>query len=262
VKALSIMYHDVVDPGGAAASGFPGVWADRYKIDQGQFVEHLARIDAAVPDHLVGLVNSSVTWAGRRPLFLTFDDGGVSAYTKAAGLLEQHGWRGHFFITTDFIDQPHFLARDQIRELGRRGHVIGSHSCSHPARISGCSWQDLLREWGESVGILAEILGEPVTTASVPGGFYSRQVAEAASQCGIRFLFTSEPTKRTWTVDRCLVLGRYFIQSDTPAATAAAFATGRLLPCAKQAARWKLSKLVKGSSADAYFRLKGVLLGR
>ncbi len=255
------MYHDVVDAGAADASGFPGVWAERYKLDARMFARHLAAIRDAVPDVPLDLVGSTQQ-GKRRPLFMTFDDGGVSAYTKTAGLLEEYGWRGHFFITTDFIDHPHFLSRDQIRALRGRGHVIGTHSSSHPIRISRCSWTELLREWSESVTILSEILGEPVTAASVPGGFYSRKVAEAASQSGIRFLFTSEPTSKTWMVKGCLVLGRYFIQSDTPPDTAAAFATGRLGPCYKQAARWKLSKLVKRSSGEAYFRLKGVLLRR
>jgi peptidoglycan/xylan/chitin deacetylase (PgdA/CDA1 family) len=261
MKSLAIMYHDVVDAGAADASGFPGVWAQRYKLETRMFARHLAAIRDAVPGIPLDLVDSTQQW-NRRPLFLTFDDGGVSAYTKTAGLLEEYGWRGHFFITTDFIDRPHFLSRDQIRILRQRGHLIGTHSSSHPIRISRCSWTELLREWSESARILSGILGEPVTAASVPGGFYSRKVAEAASQSGIRFLFTSEPTSKTWMVESCLVLGRYFIQSDTTPETAAAFATGRLGPCCKQAARWKLSKLVKRSSGEAYFRLKGVLLRR
>ena len=37
--------------------------------------------------------------------------------------LEQMGWRGHFFITSDWIGRRGFLTAGQIRELRRRGHV-------------------------------------------------------------------------------------------------------------------------------------------
>jgi len=77
------------------------------------------------------------------------------------------------------------LPAEQIRDLHQRGHIIGSHSCSHPKRMSFCSRAELLQEWGRSCEILAGILGAPVTVASVPGGFYSRAVAEAAAEAGI-----------------------------------------------------------------------------
>src|SRR5262245_47304812 len=48
--------------------------------------------------------------------------------------------------------------------------------------------------------LLRDILGESVTVASVPGGYYGRAVAETAAEAGIRVLFNSEPTTRTQTV--------------------------------------------------------------
>ena len=68
------------------------------------------------------------------PFLITVDDGGVSYYTVVADRLERLGWRGHCFVTTDMIGQRGFLTRRQIRELDGRGHIIGSHSASHPTR--------------------------------------------------------------------------------------------------------------------------------
>ena len=261
MRALAIMYHDVVADGDLDASGFPGKWANLYKLDKTQFAQHLAAIRDAIGDRLPDLVENREEWLARRPFFLTFDDGGVSAYSVTAGLLEQHGWRGHFFMTAGRIDTPGFLNRDQLRTLRQRGHVIGSHSCSHPQRISNLNDAQLAREWGESTRLLAESVGEPIITASVPGGFYSERVAEAAAAAGIRYLFTSEPTDKTWTVEDCLVLGRYFVQRNTPAELAADFARGSFVPRAKQAAWWSIKKAVK-SSGGAYFRLKELVIGR
>ncbi|KPK79394.1 MAG: hypothetical protein AMS25_12820 [Gemmatimonas sp. SM23_52] len=54
------------------------------------------------------------------------------------------------------------------------------------------TWDQLL-DGGNSAKILAEIIGEPITTASVPSGWYSPKIAEAAAAAGIKVSFTSEP---------------------------------------------------------------------
>src|SRR5262249_19707928 len=138
---------------------------------------------------------------------ITIDDGGESAYTTVAPLLEQRRIRGHFFIATDFVGAPGFLTADQIRELRKRGHVIGTHSCSHPPRISHCSSVQLHDEWERSCSFLSDVLGEPIRTGSVPGGYYSRRVANAAVRAGVRMLFTSEPTVRVNHAGDCAIFG-------------------------------------------------------
>ena len=57
-----------------------------------------------------------------------------------------------------------------------------------------CAWPQLLDEWARSRSILCEIVGDDVRDASVPGGDFAPQVAEAAARAGITRLFTSEPT--------------------------------------------------------------------
>jgi len=46
----------------------------------------------------------------------------------AVALLEARGFSGHFFVTANFIGTRGFVGRGDIRELARRGHVVGSHS--------------------------------------------------------------------------------------------------------------------------------------
>src|SRR5437879_9095462 len=123
----------------------------------------------------------------------TCNDGRVSAPTAIAWIQDRYGWRAHFLITTDYIGKPAFLNEDQIRALRKSGHVIGTHSGSHPRRMSALGWEELLEEWSRSTKTLSDVLGEPVTVASVPGGCYSRRVAAAAAASGIKALFTSEP---------------------------------------------------------------------
>lgn len=260
-QASSLMYHDVVDPGDYDASGSSIVGANAYKMDRADFARHLDAIAKAVNPASVVKADEFDGWGKSRPVFITFDDGGASAYTPIAGMLEQHGWRGHFFITTDWIGTRGFVTAEQIRELHARGHVVGSHSCSHPIRMAACTRAQLEREWSESVRILSEIIGRPATVASVPGGYFSRAVAETASGAGIRRLFTSEPTATATSIDGCMILGRYVLKRGMPARIAAGFAAGRFGTCARQSLEWKLKHIAKRVSAPVYLKIRAALMG-
>ena len=76
-----------------------------------------------------------------------------------AEMLEERGWSGHFFITTNYIGTYGFVTRTEIQELANRGHTIGAHSCSHPLRMARCTWQQLVEEWSRSCSTLGGIIG-------------------------------------------------------------------------------------------------------
>ena len=260
MKVIAFVYHDVVANGEVDRSGFPGRAAARYKLTTNQFEQHLEAIRAAGrPPSLIP--DKEVDGGSAPPVVLTFDDGGASA-ADVGERLTQLGWPAYFFVVSDYIGSPSFLDADGIRALCAAGHTIGSHSRSHPARISQCAWGRQLDEWRESTDRLSEILEKPVSAASVPGGFYSTQVAKAASAAGIKVLFTSEPKIRSWTVDGCLVLGRYSITRDTSAVTARRIAEGSAAPRLRQAASWSLKKVAKGLPGDPYSKVRGAILNR
>jgi peptidoglycan/xylan/chitin deacetylase (PgdA/CDA1 family) len=258
------MYHDVVPGNRHAMSGFPSPDAALYKITPGEFDDHLRTLYYALPTSPISVFNLSadVDQSAGAPWILTFDDGGVSAYTIVADRLEELGWRGHFLVTTDYIGTPPFLNRGQIRELHARGHIIGTHSCSHPLRMASCDWNRLLIEWNESVAMLSDILGEQVIVGSVPGGQFSTKVAQAAARAGLKILFTSEPTTKCWTVDGCLLLGRYTIQRWMSAQVAANLALGRLAPCLRQALLWNAKKITKKLGGEYYLKVRNSLIRR
>ena len=164
VRVLSLIYHDVTLD--RAASGFQGPGADRYKLSPDQFAEHL---DAIATARAVPALATDDGAGGPR-VFLTFDDGGSSATTTIAPMLAERGWRGHFFIPTERIGRPGFVDADAIRELRAAGHVVGSHSHTHPF-MTRLGDDEIAREWSTSKSVLEEIVGAPVTTLSVPTGF-------------------------------------------------------------------------------------------
>lgn len=244
----TLLYHDVVRDGRWTDSGFSAGHANIYKLTTDDFAAHLDRLRRVAPaPHLA-------TDGRRGGWMITFDDGGSSALLEIAPRLEMHGWRGHFFMTTGWIGEPGFLDEAGLREMARRGHVIGSHSVTHPLVMAACPPEQLRREWHESVARLTSILGTTPVVASIPGGAYSDTVAAAAGEAGIRMLFTSEPTARSWRVGPVTCLGRYTLWRGMSPDAAANFATGTGLWPVRQRVQWeakKLAKTVLGSSYQA-----------
>lgn len=259
MHALTLLYHDVVPAGRPEVSGFQSPDADIYKLSVEEFDRHLAAIAASAQAPLATMATALTPGGEGRPVLMTFDDGGASA-ARIADTLEALGWRGHFFITTDYIGTPGFMGPEGLRELRRRGHVVGSHSASHPPRMSACTPAQLDHEWADSVRRLSDILGERVDVASVPGGYYSRAVAESAARAGIRVLFNSEPVTRLHEVDGCLVVGRFGVQQGVPASWAAAVARGDRAPRLRRWLFWNGKKLLKRVGGDSWLRVRRRLI--
>jgi hypothetical protein len=255
VNALCIGYHDIVRKPDASIP--PDVLL--YCLDRTDFREHLCAIHSKARGP-VETIAGLRSWDYRLPVFLTFDDGNIGAYRFAAEDLERHDWRGHFFIISDWIGRLGFMDRSQIRDLHERGHVIGSHSRSHPARMSALSTEELLEEWGESCARLSDVIGARVTVASVAEGYYSRRVGRTAAAKGIEVLFTSEPTTKVSMIDGCLLLGRYTIQRGMPPSISGAIAAGQVFPRWRQTVSWTTKKVAKAVGGRYYLTVRRRLL--
>ena len=253
MRPTALIYHDVLVDGGPDDSGFAGADALSYKLTETQFHRHLDLIAAIL--HVgapVCLSDPSADTTVGGAVVLTFDDGGASAPTRILPALRQRNWRAHFFVTTDFIGARGFVTPQGLRELQAAGHVVGSHSASHPLRMSSLSHEAMCREWGDSRARLEDLLSAPVTAASVPGGYYSRAVATAAAQSGIRMLFTSEPRRSVRTVDGMAVVGRFSVTRRTPDADVVSLASGRHAAALRQRLAWGTKKVAKRLGGEAW----------
>lgn len=249
----SLMYHDIVADGDWDASGFPGPSAASYKFDHDVFDRQLlalARTGLRFPR-----VNDLDSSNARDACLITFDDGGASSL-DAARRLDRHGMAGHFLITATRVGTPGLVTAADLRALVAGGHVVGSHSHTHPPDISRLAADALAAEWRDSVALLSDLIGSPVDVASVPGGFHSTRVACAAAAAGIRYLFTSEPTIAVEQVGGSLVLGRYALQHGVTPAQVADLATGRSIARARQWLMWNLKKPAKRFAGPAYRSLR------
>ena len=209
-RVAAFACHEVTDEPGSSGLQRPG--ALRFTLTRRAFARGLQEI-ARVP-HVPALVTDlDLTLPGQH-LLLTFDDGGRSAL-YAAEELNRRGWRAHFFIVTALIGGRTFLRGEDIRHLRSAGHVIGSHSHTHPNIFRELSPERMTEEWRISAEVLADLLGEPCLTASVPGGDISRTVLESGAASRFTHLFTIEPQLRPYRVDGCWILGRFTLKEAT-----------------------------------------------
>jgi len=266
MRVVSLLFHDVYasDP---RESGFRSPAADRYKLSVPDFeaqLDGLAAVDVVTPWHAAEFVRTSELRLPdpepRIPAVVTFDDGGESYYTVAAERLEALGWRGHCFVSTNFIGQRGFLTPAQIRELDARGHLIGSHSASHPARFNSLTLAEMRAEWSDSRQKLEDLLGHAVTVGSVPGGYFSADVAKTAAEAGLNVLFTSEPTTKMSPANGLLLIGRFTIRRGHPPYAAERFVVSA--PWARCGAwvGWNAKAIVKPVLGGSYARIADWLL--
>lgn len=204
-----LMYHGVTaDP---SDSGFQRPAAHPYICTPAAFEQHLELI--ARSGRTPALVGELDLAAPGSRVLLTFDDGGLGA-VGVGDALAHRGWRGHFFIVTSRIGSRGFLAADAVRYLRSCGHLIGSHSHTHPDIFPELSAARMRAEWSTSRTILEQLLGEPCTVASLPGGDLSDAVVESIDAAGYTTLFTSEPWLEPRRVGRTVLLGRFAVKAS------------------------------------------------
>ena len=105
-----------------------------------------------------------------KPVVLTFDDGGESAYTTALPIMQRYNFTGISYIVYHYVGITNYMNAEQIRALYASGWEIGSHSLSH---VNLTTRPD--RQEDEIVGSrrqLESLLGVPVLSFAYPFGAY------------------------------------------------------------------------------------------
>ena len=220
-KIISFLYHEVTD--NPDTSGFQRPGAIPYKHKVNHFLNDL---DIIQYDFSTSIPVNQIENKDEDSLILTFDDGGSSALS-IANILSSRNLVGHFFVTTSMIDDSKFLTKDEIVEIHKLGHIIGSHSHNHPSIFTDLSFEEMLNEWLESKKILEDIIGTSVISASVPGGDMNDDTIRSASQAGLKYLFTSEPHYKPYKKHNILVIGRVCTKNTTSSSVIKAWAKGK-----------------------------------
>jgi peptidoglycan/xylan/chitin deacetylase (PgdA/CDA1 family) len=126
-------------------------------------------------------------------LTITFDDGYRGNATIAAPILERHGLRACFFVTTGFIGTDkipwwdreagvptQWMTWEMVRGLRAAGHEIGSHTSTH-ANLGALAPQDARREIAEGKARLEAELSESSGLFAYPYGGRAHLAEESKS---------------------------------------------------------------------------------
>lgn len=236
-----LMYHDII-ANGYALSGFQNITAFRYKVEEAAFEEQVKALQG-------------------KDVVFTFDDGGESFLTKAAPILEKYGFKGVFFISTKFIGTQGFLTKEQVKALDERGHVIGSHSHTHPEIFTKLSKEEIYEEWRKSYEILKDILGKKDLPVSIPNGYASRTIMEEAIGCGFSDIYTSQPTTKSKLFQKHNVFGRYVVHDNMTTNDVLKIVNGKGYRL-KMALKWHLLNVVKGVLGESYDAVKAKVINK
>ncbi len=185
-----LMYHALEDeahPAGARDAG-----EQLYVLHVKQFREQMEYLQReGYRTFLLEELHSLDVWPDKT-IVLTFDDGHESNYTLALPVLQEFGFKAHFFITTGWIGTPHYLNEEQIIGLRRAGMGVGSHGVTH-SFLTDLSSEKTTFELSVSMKELKRITGYPIQSLSFPGGRMAKQIHIQAQQTGFRHICSSEP---------------------------------------------------------------------
>lgn len=236
---IVLMYHDIVTRSDKS-SGFQNDNAFQYKVE-----------DSAFEEQVKALQGKDVTF--------TFDDGGVSFITKAAPVLEKYGRKGVFFISTKYIDTPGFLSKEQVKELADRGHIVGSHSHTHPEIFTKLTKDEICYEWKKSFDVLSGILGMKDMPLSIPNGYASKMIMEEAVKVGYTDIYTSEPTTKLHQFQKHNVIGRYVVHDGMTTQDVLRIVESKSLRM-RMAMKWSVLNIVKAVLGSSYDVVKAKVL--
>lgn len=248
-----LMYHELERPGRPMCQSAPGYV--RYVLSESQFRDQMLWLrDNGWRGISVG---QALRFPEGRTLALTFDDGCETDLLVAAPLLKEIGSDATFYITVGFLGKLGYLSVSQLRELAALKFEIGCHSLTH-SYLCDLDDQGLHREVVESKSRLEQILGEPVTHFSCPGGRYDLRTLRAVKDAGYRSMATSRIYRNSPATDP-FRLGRIAILRDSTPSSFQAICEGQGLWKSQFRARLQdTAKTLLGNSL--YDRVRGLLI--
>ncbi len=162
-----------------------------------------------LPDELYAYLNENAPLPAK-PIMLTFDDTDLDQYTLAAPQMKKYGFKGVFFIMTVSLGRPHYMTKDQVKELSDDGNVIASHTWDHH-NVKKYAGQDWVTQIDKPTKKLEEITGKPIRYFAYPFGLWNEQAIPELKKRGFVAAFQLSEKRDTieplFTIRRLLASG-------------------------------------------------------
>lgn len=186
---LTLMYHAVY--GGRKERARLADEDLPYALPRQRFTRHLDVLRQSG----IRFVAPQEAGIAREGVLLTFDDGDAGWFRHVAPVLQERGIRALFFVTPALIGQPGYCTWDQLQQLVRVGHRIGSHGLTHRF-LPDLDTLECRQELWQSRHLLERRIGVKVTTLSFPGGRFGARELRLAREAGYQQCFTSMAGRR------------------------------------------------------------------
>ena len=164
--------------------------AKDYIIPVASFKEHIKILHDSgyhtiLPDQLYAYLTRGAALPPK-PVMLTFDDTDIDQYTIAAPEMEKYGYKGVFFIMTVSINRPpHYMSKDQIKDLSRRGHVIEAHTWDHHKFTQYKTPEDWTTQVEKPKKLIEDITGKQSLYFAYPYGLWNHENIAELKKRGI-----------------------------------------------------------------------------
>ena len=107
-----------------------------------------------------------------KPVMITFDDTDEDQFTIGKKVLDQHGFKGVYFIMTISIGKPRYMSKEQIKQLADEGHAVECHTWDHH-RTDRYVAEDWEKQLDKPRKTIEEITGKKVNYFAYPFGVWS-----------------------------------------------------------------------------------------
>jgi peptidoglycan/xylan/chitin deacetylase (PgdA/CDA1 family) len=162
-----------------------------------------------LPDQLYAYLTTGAKLPSK-PLMLTFDDTDLDQFTIARPELEKYGFKGVYFVMTVSLGRPHYMSKDQVKQLAAEGNQIGSHTWDHH-RVTKYTEQDWVTQVDKSTKTLEELTGKKIKYFAYPYGLWNPAAFPELKKRGFVAAFSlSEKRDQTdplYTVRRMIASG-------------------------------------------------------
>lgn len=128
-----------------------------------------------------------------KPILVTFDDGYLDNYEEAFPILQEYGFKGTFFVVTEFIDagREGYMTWEMVEEMAQAGQRIESHSRTHPD-LTTKSRDGLIWELLGSQETLTAHIGYKPRYFCYPGGTYNEETIQILKELDFWGAVTTE----------------------------------------------------------------------
>lgn len=122
-------------------------------------------------------------------IYLTFDEGYENGYSdKILDVLKEKDVSAVFFVTMPYVREQDAIMKRLVAE----GHVIGSHSVTHPSGgMPSLSIEEQIGEYQELHDFVKNTYQYEMYLFRPPAGIFSEQSLAVASHCGYRSVMWS-----------------------------------------------------------------------